>query len=303
MQPPRRLQARGIGTLARQFPPPRRHQRFKPRRQIADAINGKGCFHCGFTDNRLIGQAHAIGRKHAREGMDEHRFHAQFIGHQAGMLPACAAEALQGEASRVMAFLDRDLLDGIGHIGNRHTQKPFRDRTRIGRGLALRLADFSGQDREFLRDNRRIQRLITMGAENCREVMRLDFADHDIGIRHRERPAAPITGRPRHGASGIRTHTESRTIKMQNGTATGRHGIDRHHRCTHAHASDFGFKRAFKRAGVKRDIGGSPAHIKADDAFKPAHRRSTRRTDNAARGAGQDRILALEMPGFGQAAA
>ncbi len=74
-----------------------------------------------------------------------------------------------------MALLDRNLFDGIGHIGDRDAQKPFRHSARIGRGLALRLADFSRQDREFLRDNRRIQRLITLGAENRREMMRLDL--------------------------------------------------------------------------------------------------------------------------------
>ena len=235
--------------------------------------------------------------------MDENRFHAQFIGDEAGMLPACAAEALQREASRVMAFLDRNLLDGIGHIGNRDAQKPFRHGARIGRGLALRLADFSGKDSEFLRDNRRIQGLITVWPENRREVMRLNLAHHHIRIRDGQRPATPITGRARHCASGIRPDTEARTIEMQNGTTTGGHGIDCHHRRTHPNASDFCFKRALKSAGIKRDIGGSAAHVKADDTLKPTHRRGARRANNAAGGAGQNRILALEMPCFGQATA
>jgi hypothetical protein len=133
--------------------------------------------------------------------------------------------------------------------------------------------------------------------------MRLDLAHHHIRIRDGERAAAPITGRARHGASGIRPDTEARTIEMQNGTATGGHRIDRHHRRAHAHASDFGLKSTLKSAGVKRDIGGSAAHVKADDTIKPAHRCGARRAHNAARRARQNRILALEMPGFGQAAA
>jgi hypothetical protein len=40
-----------------------------------------------------IGEPHAIGRQDAREGVDEHRLHAQRIGDEAGMLPARAAEA------------------------------------------------------------------------------------------------------------------------------------------------------------------------------------------------------------------
>ena len=90
---------------------------------------------------------------------------------------------------------------------------------------------------------------------------------------------------------------------MQNGTTTRRHRIDRHHRRAHPHARDFGFKRTLKSAGVKRDIGGGAAHVKADDTLKPTHRCGARRADNPARGARQDRILALEMPGFGQPAA
>jgi hypothetical protein len=97
--------------------------------------------------------------------MDEDGFHAEFIRNQTGMLAPRTTEALQGEASRVMAFLDRDLLDGIGHIRHGHAQKPFRHGARIGRRFALRLADFSRQNREFLCDNRRIQGLITIGAE------------------------------------------------------------------------------------------------------------------------------------------
>ena len=142
-----------------------------------------------------------------------------------------------------------------------------------------------------------------MRAEYRREMMRLDLAHHDIRIRDRERPTAPITGGSRHGTGGIRPHAEPRAIKMQNGTAARCHRIDRHHRRTHAHTSDFGFKRAFKGAGIKRDIGGSAAHVKTDDTLKPAHRRSTRRAHNPARRAGQNRILALEMPGFGQTTA
>ena len=43
----------------------------------------------------LVGQAHAVGRQHAGQRMHEHARHAQRIGHQAGVLAAGAAEALQ----------------------------------------------------------------------------------------------------------------------------------------------------------------------------------------------------------------
>ena len=68
---------------------------------------------------RLVGEAHAVGREHAGEGVDEHRLHAELVRHQAGVLAAGAAEALQGEARRVLALLDGDLLDGVRHVGRR----------------------------------------------------------------------------------------------------------------------------------------------------------------------------------------
>jgi hypothetical protein len=48
---------------------------------------------CVLPQGADIGQAHAVGRQDAREGVHEHRLHAQRIGDEAGMLPARAAEA------------------------------------------------------------------------------------------------------------------------------------------------------------------------------------------------------------------
>ena len=45
--------------------------------------------------------------------------HAERIGDEAGMLPAGAAEAVQRIARDVVAALDRDLLDRIGHVLDR----------------------------------------------------------------------------------------------------------------------------------------------------------------------------------------
>jgi hypothetical protein len=61
-------------------------------------------------------EAHAVGRQHAREGVNEDRLHAQRIGDQAGVLAAGAAEAVERVAGDVIAALHRDLLDGVGHV-------------------------------------------------------------------------------------------------------------------------------------------------------------------------------------------
>ena len=88
---------------------------------------------------------------------------------------------------------------------------------------------------------------------------------------------------------------------MQYGTATRRDGVDRHHRCAQPHAGDRGFEGAFELAIVQRDVGGCAAHVEADDAVEACHGRGARGADDAAGGAGQDRVLAMEAVRLGQA--
>ena len=89
---------------------------------------------------------------------------------------------------------------------------------------------------------------------------------------------------------------------MQHGAAARRDCVDRHHRRAHAHTGHRGLERAFEPAGIKRDIGRGAAHVEADDLIEPGHSGRPRRADDTARRAGQDRVLALEPGGVGQAA-
>ncbi len=72
-----------------------------------------------FLHRDLVGEAHAVGRQHAGQRVDEHALHRQRVGHQAGVLPGRAAEAAQRVARHVVAALDRDLLDRVGHVADR----------------------------------------------------------------------------------------------------------------------------------------------------------------------------------------
>ena len=71
----------------------------------------------------LIGQAHAVGRQHTGQRMDQHPGHAERVGHQAGMLSTGAAKTLQGVARDVIAAGHRDLFDRIGHLLHRDANK------------------------------------------------------------------------------------------------------------------------------------------------------------------------------------
>ena len=94
--------------------------------QFRHGVRFERDFHRLFAHHRLVGKTHAIGRQHAGKRMDEHGLHAQRIGHQAGVLTAGAAEALQREACGVVALLHRHLLDRIRHVGDGDPQEALR---------------------------------------------------------------------------------------------------------------------------------------------------------------------------------
>ena len=133
-------------------------------------------------------------------------------------------------------------------------------------------------------------------------MVRLDFAEHDVGVGHGERPAAPVAGRTGVGAGAVRPDAVFRAVEMQDGAAAGRHGVNLHHRRAHPHPGDQGFERALVFAGIVGHVGRGAAHVEADQLAEAGHLRCAHRADDAAGRAGQDRILALEAPRVGEAA-
>ncbi len=89
---------------------------------------------------------------------------------------------------------------------------------------------------------------------------------------------------------------------MQDRAAARRHRVDQHHRCAHAHAGDLRLIGAFELAVEMRDVGRGAAHVEADDLVEARLPRGFHRADDAARRAGEDAVLALELAGVGQAA-
>ena len=243
----------------------------------------------------LIRQAHAVCRQHAGQGVDEHRAHAQLVGHKAGMLAASAAKARKGEAGWVLALLDAHLLDRACHVADGDAQKSLRG------GMAA-LAHLRRQRAELRANDVRIQRFVSAQTEQVWEMRRLQPAQHDVGVGHGKRPAAAITRRTRRRARAVRPHAHPCAVIVQDAAAAGCHGVDRHHRRTHPHAGDLGFERTLERAVVQRHICTGAAHIEADDPLVPGHRRRARRADDAARRARQDGVLALEPVRLRQAA-
>src|SRR5579883_3278928 len=96
--------------------------------------------------------------------MDEHGRHAERVGDAAGMLAAGAAEAAQRVAGDVVAALNRDLLDGVGHVLDGDAQEAVGNLLEAA-PLAGRGFDTACELAELLAYDVRIQRLIAVRAE------------------------------------------------------------------------------------------------------------------------------------------
>ena len=122
-----------------------------------------------------VGEAHAIGRQHAGQRMQEDARHAERVGDEAGMLAAGAAEAAERILGHVVAALDRDLLDRVRHVLDG-------DAAGSPRPPASGVRRVAGRGRDLARPARRtssrttaaIERLIAVRPEDAREEIRLD---------------------------------------------------------------------------------------------------------------------------------
>ncbi len=112
-------------ALALQFRARLLPQRVQARLQRRLGLGQQLFFHCRLAHHALVGQAHAVGRHDASQRVDEDRLHAQCIGHQAGVLAAGTAETGQRVFSHIVAALDGDLLDGVGHVTDRDFDESF----------------------------------------------------------------------------------------------------------------------------------------------------------------------------------
>ena len=129
-----------------------------------------------------------------------------------------------------------------------------------------------------------------------------DLAEHDVAVGDGERAAAAVAGRARHGAGAVRADAEAAAVKAADRAAAGRDGVDLEHRRAHPHAGDGALAGPLVGAGEMRDVGRGAAHVEADDMVEAGLRGGARHADDAARRAGEDRVLAAKGRGVGQAA-
>ncbi len=217
------------------------------------------------------------------------------------MLAARPTETGQHIAGDVVTALDRDLPHGLGHVLHGDGHEAFRDR--LGRyGPSGRFQDLGRQGLEPGHDHVAVQRLVGVGTEHRREEVRRQLAQHDVAVGHRQRSAAPVAGRTGIGARRSRSHPEPRPVERTDRAAARRHGVDVHHRRAHPHARHHGLVGPLILAGEVADIGRGAAHVEADHPLETGLNGRPRHAHHPAGGPRQDRVLAPESVGVGQAA-
>ena len=242
-----------------------------------------GRFFCQWFDERLLARgkqgckADAIGREKSGKRVYQNGFHAQRVGDKTGVLPARAAKTIEQVAGHIVAALHGNFLDGICHVLHGDGDETLGN---LFGGLSAthNCCKFG----KFVMHDLCVEPFILTGPENGREIVRLQLAEHHIGIGDSQRSAAAIAGRAWIGAGRIRTGAETAGLIVQNGPATCRHSVNLHHWRADAHAGHFGVEGAFVFAIKMRDIGRRAAHVKADHLIEAGQLRCFHHADNAA---------------------
>jgi hypothetical protein len=227
--------------------------------------------------------------------MDQHRLHAERVSHEAGVLACRTPERVKEILRHVVAALDGDLLDRVRHVLHGDGQEA------LGHLLG-RFALGLGNHAELFAHDRVVERLVLAGAEDTREECGAQLAQHDVRVGDGQRPAAAVAGGAGVRARAVGTGAETARIGVEDRSAARRDRMDAHHRRADAHARHLGVERALVVARVMRDVRRGAAHIEADDLPEAGIRRRLDHADDAARGTGEDRVLALKLLGRRHAA-
>ena len=148
--------------------------------------------------------------EHAGQRMHKHARHAQRVGHQAGMLTAGAAEALQRVARHVVAARHEIFLMALAICCTAMLMKPSATTRRCGRcGRPAR--ETSGRHRLHASGS-----FVGIGARTPSEIARLDLAGHHV-------PASVTASGPPGGSwpgrgwrpPALRAHAEAGAIEFQ----------------------------------------------------------------------------------------
>ena len=146
------------------------------------------------------------------------------------MLPTCAPETLQCIACHIVATLDRNFFDCIGHVFNGYPQKSFGKLMGALLWLTCFLRNAFCKRFEFLFDNRHIKGFIRVRTKDGREMGRVQFAEHHIAICDGQRPTASIACRSRIGPCTFGSDLKTTVTVKQDRSPAGSNRVNVHHR-------------------------------------------------------------------------
>ena len=239
-------------------------------------------------------------------GMEEDALHAEGVGDEAGVLSPGGAEGAEGVFGDVVAALDGDLLDGVGHVFHGDSQEAIGDLPEAllgGLGLGCRIfvgVDLTRQGGKPPADHGLVDGEIPLRSEHRREEARDDLAHHEVAVGDGEGTATPITGGAGVGAGGFRTDPKAPVPEARDGAAPGGDGVNAHDGDPHARIGDLRFEGALEGAGVMGHIGGGAAHVEADDLMETGLFGGGDRAHDAPRRSREDTVPAAKVAPVGE---
>ena len=250
-----------------------------------------------FADRFYRRKADAISGQDACQRVDQHGFHTQCIGYAAGVLTASATKAGQCIGCHIVPASHADLADRIGHAVDGDGEEAFCNLFERAL-LRQRGGDFGKPRARCIA----IKRLVSTGAEDAGKECRIDPAEEEVAVGHRQRAVLAIASRARIGACAFGADAESPGVVVADRPATCRDGVDLHHRGRHAHAGHHAVSGEFVVARIVRHVGAGAAHIETDQAVVSQRFACRDHAHDAASRTRKDRILAAEGADFGQPA-
>ena len=263
------------GALARTITgPPQalarlRQQGIAPAPQLRQQLGFQGPLHRRAAQRLLARKADAVGREHPGQGMEQHLSHAESLGQGTGVLAAGTAVTHQHRGADVMAALNRDAPDRVGHPLQGDATGTLGERLRGERGeRAIRPArKLSGQRHEAVPHDGGIGGLIASGPEHRRQRPLRKTPQQQVGVGDGERTTTPIGGRTRICPRRLRTHLQPAALQPHHRPPAGCNGVDRQGGGLQAQTGDGGFGVELNTGArlQMEHIRGRSAHVEAED--------------------------------------
>ena len=167
---------------------------------------------------------------------------------------ACAAEGDEGEVARLDSLLDRERPDRLRHLRVDHRDDPL---GQLGDPEAELLAEPGDRGA----GGRGVERHAA-----ARERLRIDPAEHEVGVGHRRAgAAAAVAGRAGIGAGALRADAQPSGLGIGDRAAAGADRVDVRDRHQQREALE---RRLGRDVGLARDheadVEARPAHVDAD---------------------------------------